>query len=148
MKRRPPICTRTDTLFPYTTRCRSDRSDKGVALPAGRQLEDSIGIDIGKREGCRFGLDPDVVDPAAAALDEPPRLAVAGCETRAAQQLERRYAGLEFSRLHFDLRQVGAEAALLEGLAGRLGRCLGARFALRPAARAVGKGGFGAVRYR
>src|SRR3546814_16063421 len=31
MIRRPPISTRTDTLFPYTTLCRSQRTDEGEA---------------------------------------------------------------------------------------------------------------------
>src|SRR3546814_5234616 len=32
MLRRPPICTRTDTLFPYTTLFRSPRSGKTALL--------------------------------------------------------------------------------------------------------------------
>src|SRR3546814_8463686 len=31
MRRPPPISTRTDTLFPYTTRCRSDRARRPFA---------------------------------------------------------------------------------------------------------------------
>src|SRR3546814_4923451 len=34
--RRPPRLTRTDTLFPYTTRCRSRRTRAGAAAGAGR----------------------------------------------------------------------------------------------------------------
>src|SRR3546814_3706779 len=34
MTRRPPISTRTDTLFPYTTLCRSARPMAGVARMA------------------------------------------------------------------------------------------------------------------
>src|SRR3546814_11695537 len=35
MIRRPPISTRTDTLVPNTTRCRSDQSGRGQALEEG-----------------------------------------------------------------------------------------------------------------
>src|SRR3546814_13426493 len=33
MRRRPPRSTRTDTLFPYTTRFRSQRDDAETAVP-------------------------------------------------------------------------------------------------------------------
>src|SRR3546814_18502934 len=44
MIRRPPISTRTDTLFPYTTRFRSIRGDEGVEARRGkaeRRLRDA-----------------------------------------------------------------------------------------------------------
>src|SRR3546814_14420080 len=37
MIRRPPRSTRTDTLFPYTTLCRSRDDEEHAAIPGGQQ---------------------------------------------------------------------------------------------------------------
>src|SRR3546814_16313104 len=50
MIRRPPGSTRTDTLFPYTTRCRSHRAGPDGAfgrIGCGRLAFYSIAIEIG-----------------------------------------------------------------------------------------------------
>src|SRR3546814_15976657 len=38
MRRRPPISTRTDTLFPYTTRCRSRPSSRRGRKPTMKRI--------------------------------------------------------------------------------------------------------------
>src|SRR3546814_12130645 len=50
MIRGPPGYTRTDTLFPYTARCRSERTRKGER---GRDSVEDIAAFYGK-----FGVDP------------------------------------------------------------------------------------------
>src|SRR3546814_5648149 len=46
MIRRPPSATRTDTLFPYTTLCRSLQAEPGVHLhPADRGQVVALGIE-------------------------------------------------------------------------------------------------------
>src|SRR3546814_17705372 len=40
MRRRPPICTRTDTLFPYPTLC---RSDVAIVAAAGYRIPKTPG---------------------------------------------------------------------------------------------------------
>src|SRR3546814_4592464 len=42
MLRRPPVSTRTDTLFPYTTLCRSYYVNNSGGLTSGRQPTDSF----------------------------------------------------------------------------------------------------------
>src|SRR3546814_2681096 len=63
MIRRPPRSTRTDTLFPYTTRFRSRREGHG---------EDAVGhgngLGVGERDvGYRIGAEGDAGDADAAA---------------------------------------------------------------------------------
>src|SRR3546814_11409281 len=48
MMRRPPRSTRTDTPFPYTTRCRSEH-DRGAAGGAGAQLQGTVGVLVVER---------------------------------------------------------------------------------------------------
>src|SRR3546814_11746934 len=59
MIRRPPRSTRTDTLFPYTTLCRSDRSRKG-ANHDGRAEVQGLGYGMaggtGRTQGLYFGV--------------------------------------------------------------------------------------------
>src|SRR3546814_16218281 len=43
MIRRPPRSTRTDTLFPYTTLCRSPARPRSAALAGGRGLRHPAG---------------------------------------------------------------------------------------------------------
>src|SRR3546814_13650671 len=71
MSRRPPRSTRTDTLFPYTTRFRSrpvwrgaDDLRIGVARPAGQfglRLGD-LGFDVAATVG-EFGPEPARLEP-------------------------------------------------------------------------------------
>src|SRR3546814_4395555 len=61
MIRRPPRSTRTDTLFPYTTRFRADRADNVVAA-----MDDDAG-DVGDLAHVAQQL---VVDLEEAAIDE------------------------------------------------------------------------------
>src|SRR3546814_4276725 len=42
MLRRPPVSTRTDTLFPYTTLCRSYYVNNSGGLTSGRQPTDTF----------------------------------------------------------------------------------------------------------
>src|SRR3546814_2776434 len=58
MKRRPPRSTRTDTLFPYTTLCRSELAKQIRADPAyGRNGQPSLEEKpaIGKHQGIGCG---------------------------------------------------------------------------------------------
>src|SRR3546814_2634045 len=57
MIRRPPRSTRTDTLFPYTTRCRSSAPGHGAALIAAEFPR--IYIDPNRDVG---DLDPTMLD--------------------------------------------------------------------------------------
>src|SRR3546814_3293613 len=55
MIRRPPISTRTDTLFPDTTRFRSDRAAGGRDRAADRGLPDAgAGGGAGARRAARY----------------------------------------------------------------------------------------------
>src|SRR3546814_20842476 len=54
MKRRPPITTRTDTPFPYTTLFRSGRN--GARLPAGRRRRPPDADGGGQRHGGEAGV--------------------------------------------------------------------------------------------
>src|SRR3546814_14283510 len=59
MKRRPPRSTRTDTLFPYTTRFRSFASSE-VEMPLGRARLKGVSTSLdtnGKLVGLQFGLE-------------------------------------------------------------------------------------------
>src|SRR3546814_16792063 len=56
MRRRPPRSTRTDTLFPYTTLCRSVRTYQGCAI--GRLSRFNPFLDI-------FNLDDGIIDQNA-----------------------------------------------------------------------------------
>src|SRR3546814_13123495 len=81
MMRRPPRSTRTDTLFPYTTLCRSDRDGPGA--PVRKGVLEAVRHHLVDEERQRHGgadVQPVVVrryvdpDPAggAVALAEPP----------------------------------------------------------------------------
>src|SRR3546814_7197548 len=84
MIRRPPSCTRTDTLFPYTTlfRSRTDRSARRLARPEFEHLpeqhqhrDDRGGLEIdrdravGRAKGGREDLRGDRRDHAVAPRD-------------------------------------------------------------------------------
>src|SRR3546814_1875563 len=58
MRRRPPRSTRTDTLFPYTTRCRSDAAevigldaDAGIADRDAQAGAEAAGADVDAAAG-------------------------------------------------------------------------------------------------
>src|SRR3546814_5797067 len=51
MMRRPPRSTRTDTLFPYTTLFRSNRTEFGDRLAAQQRTEIRIAAAAGAEEG-------------------------------------------------------------------------------------------------
>src|SRR3546814_8876768 len=54
MTRRPPRATRTDTLFPYTTLCRSLRFALAAALPPGAvRAVGTLSLDAGRPRGRR-----------------------------------------------------------------------------------------------
>src|SRR3546814_17688555 len=63
MIRRPPRSTRTDTLFPYTTLCRSKAALELHVTPAAvshqiKALEEVLGIMLFKRSPRRITLTP------------------------------------------------------------------------------------------
>src|SRR3546814_3891446 len=61
MIRRPPRSTRTDTLFPYTTLCRSgcDQRHKVAAIPSRGRVDHAIVVVLGKAgtNGANIGGD-------------------------------------------------------------------------------------------
>src|SRR3546814_8935062 len=61
MIRRPPRSTRTDTLFPYTTLCRSgcDQRHKVAAIPSRGRVDHAIDVVLGKvgTNGANIGGD-------------------------------------------------------------------------------------------
>src|SRR3546814_10378344 len=65
MIRRPPKSTRTDTLFPYTTRFRSRRRDRPAARrkPRRRAAPRRAGRRLAGPGPDRRTVDPDRVDP-------------------------------------------------------------------------------------
>src|SRR3546814_13480527 len=86
MIRRPPISTRTDTLFPYTTLFRSEIAGRGVALNIlphhlrhrqrhqqqrrGKdRRDDARGVDL-ERQMAAVGLHPAALRRALRILDE------------------------------------------------------------------------------
>src|SRR5690606_11098182 len=92
-----------------------NRPDEGVTLLAGGELDDAFGRHLVEGDGDGFVRNHDIVDPGAAAADQAPRLAVAGGEAGAPQQLEGGYAAFELAPRHLEGRQPGAHAALDEG---------------------------------
>src|SRR3546814_12826672 len=48
MRRRPPRSTRTDTLFPYTTRCRSRRPKARIVIVGGDEVSDGRALPDGQ----------------------------------------------------------------------------------------------------
>src|SRR3546814_4431030 len=48
MIRLPPISTRTDTLFPYTTLFRSNQRHEVPAIPRGRSVDHAVVVVLGK----------------------------------------------------------------------------------------------------
>ncbi|MEN8197871.1 MAG: glycerol-3-phosphate dehydrogenase C-terminal domain-containing protein, partial [Pseudomonadota bacterium] len=66
-----------------------------MALLAGRQLDDAVRIDVGKGYLGRLVADRHVVQPAAAALDQPPRLAPAVAQADAPENVEHGDPGLD-----------------------------------------------------
>src|SRR3546814_5571913 len=99
MLRRPPISTRTDTLFPYTTLFRSERIDFPFALgDAGLHLG-LVGLrpfELRGRgrilvEGIGIGIDQDAARlPLDQPLEQPPQLRVLGDEMDIGLHLRRR----------------------------------------------------------
>src|SRR3546814_8460580 len=57
MIRLPPISTRTDTLFPYTTLCRSEVGDRPNYLELGFGQGLSLNINAATSSGQFFGTD-------------------------------------------------------------------------------------------
>ena len=92
-----------------------------MALPAGGQLDDAVGGEIGQGDEVRLAGEGDAVDTSPAALDEAPGRAVAGGEAGAVQELESRNTSLQLGARHLHGGKLGADAAFLEGAARRLG---------------------------
>src|SRR5215469_7699835 len=95
------------------------RPHQHVALAAGAELHVAGGAEIAERYRLRFALDDRIVEPGAAAFDQPARLAVRCRETGADEQFEGRQAAGQRIVLDRDLRQAfGALAVTKHGGSG------------------------------
>src|SRR6516162_8423314 len=92
----------------------SDWAHQRVPLAAGAELDIAQRIEVVERDRARFAFDDGVVDPRAAAADQPSRLAVGGGKPGAAEQLESRDTAGQLIPRQRDLRQFAAAAAALE----------------------------------
>src|SRR3546814_12337393 len=70
MKRRPPISTRTDTLFPYTTLFRSKVRPVAGAVPARKDPFQEAAESVVRFEnvGMRYGSGPEVLSDVSFSL--------------------------------------------------------------------------------
>src|SRR5438105_172608 len=68
----------------------SVRMNDGVALAAGAELDLALRVEVGERDLLHLAGHHGVVEAGAAALDQPPRLAVGVGEPGAHEQLEGR----------------------------------------------------------
>src|SRR3546814_875917 len=124
MIRRPPRSTRTDTLFPYTTRFRSRRRVDAVAAAIGEASTHARYIlRIRAHHLDRSGQRARPVHAAAAAARYPHRAETLGIIGRPADPAPER-VGLRHSiqDQQRPARRVAAERAQGDALAGRIGR--------------------------
>src|SRR3546814_19620587 len=71
MRRRPPRSTRTDTLFPYTTLCRSPAQDRGAVLEArDAGSGDALGRRARRRSRRRGSVENHPIRPVISAISE------------------------------------------------------------------------------
>src|SRR3546814_21054446 len=73
MIRRPPRSTRTDTLFPYTTLCRSRGNQGGCTMNLRAPTVGADGVSTARRRARRNVMGGETVDPSGT-LDEDTRL--------------------------------------------------------------------------
>src|SRR5919108_4046226 len=96
-----------------------------VLLSSERELDDAVRVAVGFGDAIAIIRDRRIIETRSAALDQPPRLAVAGDQAGAPQQLIDRDAGGELGALDLQDWQVLAQAAFDEGTACRLCRIAG-----------------------
>src|SRR5258708_37656804 len=90
----------------------SNRLQEGVALAPGAQLDDAVAGEVGERDELRLAGEHRIVDAAAAAFDQPARLAVRGGKAGAGEGLEGRQPFLQHFPLQLDDGHFAAHAAL------------------------------------
>src|SRR5207237_3389472 len=110
-----------------------------MAFPAGAELDPAFRIEIADRYRMHLARHDRIVEPRAAALDQPPRLAVRGGEPGAYKQLESRHAALPRISRDLNLQQLTASAARLEHLARGIGRGVRGGAAMRQRGRLGGQ---------
>src|SRR5262245_38312416 len=91
------------------------RADKGVLFLAGAELDVALARHLGEGEDDAVIFDRRAVDARAAAFDQAARLALAGGEAGAVQEVDRLEAAGEVGARYLDARQIVAGAALAEG---------------------------------
>src|SRR3546814_19379026 len=130
MIRPPPISTRTDTLFPYTTLFRSD--DGGAALVAlGEDLEEEFGAGLGQRHEAQF-VDDEELQSGEPFL-EPEELLVVTCLH---ELVDQGGGGGKAARESF----LAGGLPTAEGDTGLSGACVAARATVLPAPEAFTAG--------
>ena len=92
-----------------------------MALFARREFDHAICVDGINADFMGFRVDRDIVDACAATLDQPPRLAVRGCQTRARHECKQSDARFEFAAWQIGRWKAFGRHARLECLFGRFG---------------------------
>src|SRR3546814_13118831 len=106
MIRRPPRSTRTDTLFPYTTLCRSRFADRPGESESGFPVARRMTVEEDSADAA--GLVPVRQEEVIVAPGLEARV-VGGIET-VAGRLQRRMEGRGIRRIGHHRRQIGAAA--------------------------------------
>src|SRR5262249_33836075 len=102
-----------------------------MALAAGGELDDALGVEVAHAEAALLVPERRVVDAGAAAADQAARIAQARSEAGLVEELDRRDARGKCRARDLDDRQLAADPAFLEDAARRLRRRFGR---LRPMA--------------